>query len=145
MGSHSGDERPATMTDFHAIARSFPETVLGASWGDRPTYLVRGKGFVIFRAPRHDASDPQTGEIYPDVVVIWTSSEEEGRALIEDEATPFFTTPHFRGWRTVLVRQSRIGEVSRGELHGILLDAWAGRAPKTVVTAYLKDQAERGT
>ena len=38
-----------------------PEVELGTSWGDRPTYKVRGKGFLLFRMPHKSAVDPETG------------------------------------------------------------------------------------
>ena len=69
--------RRARVSDIDAICRSLPEVELGTSWGDRPTYLVRQKpkprGFVLARAPRHDAVDPETGEEYDDLLVIRTA------------------------------------------------------------------------
>jgi hypothetical protein len=44
------------------------------------------------------------------VIVFWVASEEDKQALVLDESTPFFTTPHFNGHASVLLRGSRIGE-----------------------------------
>ena len=41
---------------------------------------------------------------------MWVASEDDKIALIQDETTPFFTTPHFNGHLSVLVRGSRIGD-----------------------------------
>ena len=93
--------RAARVSDIDAICRSLPEVELGTSWGDRPTYLVRQKpkprGFVLARAPRHDAVDPETGEEYDDLLVIRTANAEDKAALVEADG-PFFTIDHFRGY-----------------------------------------------
>jgi hypothetical protein len=38
------------------------------------------------------------------VVVFWVASESDKQALIQDESTPFFTTPRFDGHPSVLLR-----------------------------------------
>jgi hypothetical protein len=64
-------DRPATVTDVHALARAMPHvTCLDGSKG-RPVYQVGGKSFIFFRNPRPDAKDPVTGERYDDVIVFW--------------------------------------------------------------------------
>ena len=133
--------RPARPEDIDDICGSLPETELGISWGDRPTWKVprgdKGKGFVLYRAPGRTAMDPETGEMYDDLVVITTPTEVEKQALVEDESTPFFTIDHFRGYSAVLVQQSRLGEVSREELVEIITEAWATKAPKKLVREHL--------
>ena len=95
---------------------------------DRPVYQVGGKSFVFFRTARPDAYDAETGERYDDVIVIWVESQDEKLALVSDESNPFFTTPHFDGHPSVLVRGSRIGELTRQELTEVIQDAWLARA-----------------
>jgi hypothetical protein len=127
--------------DVDEICAALPETELGISWGDRPTWKVprgdKGRGFVLYRAPHKSAVDPATGEMYDDLVVIITPTEVEKQALVEDESTPFFTIDHFKGFNAVLVQQSRLGEVDRNELVEIITDAWAARAPKRLVREHL--------
>ena len=53
---------------WRRVPAAQPEVELGTSWGDRPTYLVRGRGFVLYRAPHATAIDPVTGEVLPDGV-----------------------------------------------------------------------------
>jgi hypothetical protein len=113
-----------------------PEVELGTSWGDNPTYKVRGKGFVMHRPPGRTALDP-TGAPYTDLLVIQVPGELEKRALVEDERLPFFTIDHFRGYLAVLVQQSRLGEVGRDELAEIITDAWLAKAPPALAKAYL--------
>ncbi|GAA5153369.1 MmcQ/YjbR family DNA-binding protein [Nocardioides marinquilinus] len=137
----SGADRPATPDDVDAICAALPETELGTSWGDRPTWKVprgpKGKGFVVYRSPRPDAIDPATGEPFDDLVVITTPTDVEKQALVADADLPFFTTDHFRRSNAVLVQLSRLGEVGRDELAEILTDAWATRAPKRLVREHL--------
>ncbi len=102
-----------------------------------PIYQVGGKSFVFFRNPRPDAVDPATGERYPDVIVFWVASEADKQALIQDQASPFFTTPHFDGHPSVLVRGSRIGELTVQELAEVIQDAWLSRASPARATAWL--------
>ena len=93
-----------------------------------PVYQVGGKSFVFFRTPRPDAADPATGERYRDVIVFWVPSESDKQALVQDPGSPFFTTSHFDGHPSVLVRASRLGEIERDELAEIVQDAWLARA-----------------
>lgn len=129
--------RPATPDDIDAICMALPEVTFGTSWGDRPTYLVRGKGFLLYRAPGRTAVDPDTGEMYDDLLVITTPTEAEKQALVDDPSLPFFTIDHFKGYNAVLVQQSRLGEIDRDELAEIITDAWATKAPKRLVQEHL--------
>jgi hypothetical protein len=132
--------RPATPGDVDEICRSLPEVELGTSWGDRPTYLVRQKpkprGFVLHRAPRHDAVDPATGEQYADLLVVRTANAEDKAALVEADG-PFFTIDHFHHFNAVLVQQSRLGEVDVDELREVITEAWLAVAPKRLAKEFL--------
>jgi hypothetical protein len=137
--------RPATPADVDAICGSLPETWFGTSWGDVPTWLVphrvrdgvdKGRGFVLHRKPHKTAIDPDTGEMYDDLLVIRTANDDDKRALVE-AVGPFFTIPHFNGYNAVLVQLSRLGEISRDELAEVLTDAWCACAPKALVKRHL--------
>ncbi len=124
-------DRPATEADVHDIAASLPHvTRIEGSTANNPIYQVGGKSFVFFRTPRPDAFDPDTGERYPDVIVIWVESEADKLALVQDPDSPFFTTGHFNGHLSVLVRASRLAEVGVAELRELIQDAWLSRASK---------------
>ena len=129
----------ATPQDVDDICLGLPEVELGTSWGDNPTYKVRGKGFLMHRPPGRTAIDPVTGEWYTDLLVITVPGESEKRALVEDDRLPFFTIDHFNGYNAVLVQQSRLGEIDRDELAEIITDAWLTKAPKTLAKAFLAD------
>ena len=95
---------------------------------DRPVYQVGGKSFVFFRTARPDAFDPETGERYDDVIVFWVEDEGAKEALVADPTTPYFTTSHFDGHNSVLLRASRIGELTYDEVVEVVQDAWLCRA-----------------
>lgn len=123
----SADE-PATGQDIHDLAGSLPHVQVEHGPSGNAVYQVGRKSFVYFRTPRPDAADPRTGEPYRDVVIFWVAGESEKQALAQDPAAPFFTTPHFDGHPSVLVRLSRIGALSRAELAEVIEDAWLSRA-----------------
>ncbi|WP_243770070.1 MmcQ/YjbR family DNA-binding protein [Amycolatopsis acidicola] len=131
-------ERPARVEDVHELALAMPHVTIVRGSAENPVYQVGGKSFVFFRTPRPDAVDPETGERYPDVIVFWVGSEADKLALVQDEGSPFFTTPHFDGHPSVLVRACRLGELSRAELAEVVQDAWLSRASARRAKAWLE-------
>ena len=124
------DARPARVEDVHELAASMPHVVVETGSLANHVYQVGGKSFVFFRNPRPDAVDPETGERYDDVIVIWVESADDKAALVQDPRSPFFTTDHFNGHQSVLVRASRLGEITRQELAEVIQDAWLCRASR---------------
>lgn len=118
----------ARVEDVHELASGMPHVTVEHGPRGNPVYQIGGKSFVFFRTPRPDAVDPETGERYPDVIIFWVASESDKQALVQDQESPFFTTPHFDGHQSVLLRASRIGELTRQELAEIVQDAWLARA-----------------
>jgi len=130
--------RRATVADVHELARAMPGARLAP--GGKAVYQVSGRSFVFFRNPRPDAVDPETGERYDDVIVFWVDSEEVKQALVLDESTPFFTTPHFRGHPSVLLRGAHLDRLSRDELAETVYDAWLARASRTAARRWLEER-----
>jgi hypothetical protein len=122
--------RKARIEDVHRLAMAMPHTTVYDETADNPVYQVGGKSFIFFRNPRPDAFDPVTGQRYDDVIVFWVESEADKQAMVADESSPFFTTPHFDGHPSVLLRASRIGELTLQELTEVVQDAWLSRASK---------------
>ena len=129
--------RRARVEDVHEVAGGMPFVTVEYIGDGRPVYQVGRKSFVFFRNPRPDAFDPETGERYDDVIVFWVESEEEKLALVSDESNPFFTTPHFDGHPSVLLRGSQIGQLTKQELTEVIQDAWLCRASKRRATDWL--------
>jgi hypothetical protein len=117
------------VADIADLARAMPY-VTQYPGSDHPVFQVGGKSFLIFRNPRPDAVDEVTGERYDDVVVIWVPDESDKQAMVQDPGSPWFSTPHFDGHSSVLVRTSRIGELSYAELAEVVEDAWLSRASR---------------
>jgi hypothetical protein len=133
----------ARIEDIHELATGMPYvTVIRGPLGN-PIYQVGAKSFIFFRSPRPDAVDPHTGERYPDVIMFWVASEADKLALVQDPDTPFFTTSHFDGHPSVLLRAARVGELSRVELSELIQDAWLARASARRRSAWLDSHGLR--
>jgi hypothetical protein len=55
-------------------------------------------------------------------------------ALLVEQPDVYFTTPHFDGYRAVLVR---LEQISVEDLEELIVEAWLDRAPKRLATEYL--------
>jgi hypothetical protein len=133
--------RRARVQDVHDLAAAMPHVTVDQGPASNPVYQVGGKSFVFFRTPRPDAVAPKTGEKYDDVIVLWVGSEDDKQALVQDAASPFFTTPHFDGHLSVLVRASRLHELTYQELAEVVQDAWLSRASARRRAAWLATTA----
>lgn len=133
--------RYARVEDVHDLALGMPYVKVEYGPRGNPIYQVGGKSFVFFRTPRPDAADPHTGERYTDVIVFWVPSESDKRAMVQDSASPFFTTAHFDGHSSVLLRASMIGDLTLQELTEVVQDAWLSRASPTRAAAWLGGQS----
>jgi hypothetical protein len=138
----SGDGyQPARIEDVHELALGMPHVTVDHGTGGNSIYQVGGKSFVFFRNPRPDAVDPKTGARYRDVIVFWVASEADKQALVQDESSPLFTTAHFDGHPSVLLRASRIGELTRNELAEVVQEAWLSRASARRAATWLSEHA----
>jgi len=108
-----------TENDVRRVALSLPETTEKPSYG-MPGFRVKDRGFARIR---------EEG----DVLVVWVADEGEKRGLVESEPEKFFTTPHYDGYPTVLVRFSAIDE---NELRELLTESWRLRAPKKLAAQF---------
>lgn len=133
----AGHARPARVEDVHALACAMPHVVVLRAGTPHPVYQVGGRSFIFFRTARPDAADPVTGERYTDVIMFWVGSESDKLALVQDETSPLFSTPHFDGHPSVLVRGSRIGELGLDELTELVAEAWLSRASARRAAAWL--------
>jgi hypothetical protein len=135
--------RRARVDDVHDLALGMPDVTVGYGPQGNAIYQVGRKSFVFFRTPRPDAVDPDTGERYPDVIVFWVPSDADKQALVQDQTSPFFTTPHFNGHPSVLLRGCRIGELTLRELTEVVQDAWLSRASPRRARAWLSEHEGR--
>jgi hypothetical protein len=113
---------PVTERDVRKAALSLPETTEKPSYGT-PGFRVKDKLFARIR---------EEG----DVLVLWCADVEEKNAMIAAEPDKFFTTPHYDGHPTVLVR---FRAIDRDELQELLTESWRLRAPARVLKAFDAD------
>ncbi len=127
------------MRDLDELALAMPDVTRGVDAEGRPSYAVHGKTFSFHRSPRPDAVDGETGERLEDVLVLWVDSLDEKELLVADARGIFFTTPHWNGYKAVLMRIPALARLDRYELRGLVEDAWLSRAPKRAAKAWLAE------
>ena len=128
--------RKATLRDIDEAALALPEVTRDPPSGGRPAYQVRGGTFAFARGPRKDAFDPATGEPYDDVLAFSCTAEDK-EAMVSDESSPWFTTPHWNGYNAVLLLERDIGRLTAQEIREVVTDAWLAKAPKRVAKDFL--------
>ena len=120
----SDDPHVITEDDVRRVALSLPHTTERPSYGT-PGFRVKDKLFARIR---------EEG----DVLLVWCEDVGEKLAMIESEPEIFFTTPHYDGHPTVLVRfQAADVEL----LTELLTESWRLKAPAKVVAAYDAEHA----
>jgi hypothetical protein len=119
------------MRDLDALALALPEVTKEVEDG-RPTYSVNGKMFCFHRKPRKDAP-------FDDVLVFRVDGQDAKELTLADPRGIFFTTPHWNGYPAVLMHIPDLKQLSKAELHELVVEAWLTRAPKRVAKAWLAD------
>ena len=124
----------ASWADVAEIAVGLPEVAEEPTFGNR-AWKVRKKLFVWER-PLRPKEVEQLGDAAPDgeILGVRVPDEEAKAALLASEPEIYFTTPHFDGYPSVLVRLERI---PRADLEEAIVEAWLSRAPKRVAKAWL--------
>jgi hypothetical protein len=124
----------ATWDDVSRAARRLPEVVEEPSDGQRG-WRVRDKSFAWERPLRRGDLEA-LGADAPDGPVLAAYVADLGvkDALIGDNPDVYFTTPHFNGYRAILVR---LDSIEPEELDELLTEAWLARAPKRLAKSYL--------
>jgi hypothetical protein len=120
--------------DVRRIALALPDTSEVGSRGLRQ-WRVKDKLFVWER-PLRRADLEALGDGAPDGPILGARVEHlvAKEAVLSDDPSVFFTTPHFDGYPAVLVRLDRI---AAGELEEVITEAWLVRAPKRLADAFL--------
>jgi hypothetical protein len=123
--------------DVRRLALALPETSERLS-RDLRQWRVHDKLFVWER-PLRRADLQALGSAAPDGPILGARVEHLGakEAFIADDPAIFFTTPHFDGHPSVLVRLDRIG---LGDLDEVIVEAWLARAPKRLAKAFADEQ-----
>ncbi|WP_211222443.1 MmcQ/YjbR family DNA-binding protein [Actinokineospora enzanensis] len=114
------DQYDAMMTeaDVRRAALALPGTSERSSYGT-PGFRVRDKLFARLK-------DAET-------LVAFCADESEKLALIAEEPGRYYSTPHYDGYPSVLVRLSALDEDG---LADVLLESWRVRAPRKLVAEF---------
>ena len=128
------------MADLDALALAMPEATKVLDRDGRPGWQVHGKWFCFHRSPRPDAVDPATGERMEDVLVFMVDDLDVKEMLVSDARGVYFTTPHWNGYKAVLLRIPDLARLDRDELRDLVAEAWLTRAKKTLAKKWLAGQ-----
>src|SRR6476646_9317170 len=126
----------ADWDDVRRLALALPESDERLSRGLRQ-WRVKDKLFVWER-PLRKSDLEALGETAPDGPILGARVEHlvAKEAMLADDPSVFFTTPHFDGYPAVLVQLEKIG----GEdLREVIVEAWLARAPKRLAQAYVDE------
>jgi hypothetical protein len=116
----------ADQQDVRRIALGLPETTEDP---DTFHFRVRGKGFTWVFPERVHPKKPRVPN--PEVLVVRVAGLAEKEALLASDAAVFFTTPHYDGYKAVLVR---LPVVADSHLTELITDAWRSQAPPDLDT-----------
>jgi hypothetical protein len=123
----------ATWADVSRLALSLPEAVEQDMRGNR-AWKVKDKLFVWER-PLRNSDLKALGDAAPTGPILGARVEHliAKEALIADDPSVFFTTPHFDGYPAVLIR---LEPISLEILREVVVEAWLARAPKRLVERF---------
>lgn len=124
----------AGWNDVRELALALPETSERESRGN-VEWRVKGKLFVWER-PLRKAEREALGDQAPDGPILGAMVADLGdkEALLAEDPSVFFTTPHFNGYAVVLVRLERL---PLAQLKPVVVEAWLARAPARLSNEHL--------
>jgi hypothetical protein len=127
----------ASWEDVQRLALALPRAEERLSRGTRQ-WRVADKLFVWER-PLRPKEVEELGAAAPDGPILGARVEHlvAKEALLADDSDLFFTTSHFKGHPSVLVR---LAQIAPGELEEVVVEAWLARAPRRLAESYLKER-----
>lgn len=123
----------ATWDEVRTIAGDLP----GIQARDNE-WRVRNK-LVAWERPLRKSDFEALGDDAPDgdILAVWLPDLAAKESLLADDPDVYFTTPHFDGYRVILIR---LENVSAAELEELMVEAWIDRAPKRLSAPYLQSR-----
>lgn len=123
----------ATWDQVHAIAGTLPEIETSNNQSRIRKKLVAWERSLRKRDLEDLGDHAPTG----DILAVWLPDLEVKEALLADDPETYFTTPHFDGYRAILIRLEKL---SVAELEELLIEAWVDRAPKRISEPFLESR-----
>jgi len=116
--------------------------------GELPGIQARGNewrvrnNLVAWERPLRKSDFEALGDDAPDgdILAVWLPDLAAKESLLADDPAVYFTTPHFDGYRVILIR---LEDASAGELEELIIEAWIDRAPKRLSGPYLESRGSR--
>lgn len=128
----------ASWTDVERIALALPETSERADHLGLRSWAVRDLMFAWERPLRKSELEALSEPIAAGPILgVRVADLTAKRALLANSRQGCFTTPHFDGYSTVLVRLDEIGDA---DLWEVIIDAWLARAPSWLVGTFLASE-----
>ena len=130
----------ATWKNVSRLALSLPQAEEGTTYGGNRAWTVRKKMFAWER-PLRKSDLAALGDAAPGGPILGAKVEHliAKEAFLADESGVFFTTPHFDGHPSVLIRLPDIGIEL---LEEVVTEAWLACAPKRLVRDFLAERGE---
>lgn len=107
----------ATMRDLDELALAQPRATKELDAAGRPHYAVGRKWFVFHREPRKDAP-------FDDVLAFRVENADVKQLMLADPRGIWFTTPHWDGYKAVLMHIPDLKQLKKAELRAVVEDAW---------------------
>ena len=125
----------ASFADVARYALAMPHAVENTGSDGLRSWAI-GRSTFVWERPLRKSDLAALGSAAPTgpILGVYVVDLEEKQALLSSKPRFCFTTPHFDGYRAVLVRLDKIGSRALQEL---ITDAWLARAPKRAAAAYL--------
>jgi hypothetical protein len=130
----------ATWKDVSRLSLSLPQAEEGSTYGGNRAWTVRKKLFVWER-PLRKSDLAALADAAPEGPILGANVEHliAKDAFLADESGVFFTTPHFDGHPSVLIRLPEIGVEL---LEEVVTEAWLACAPTRLVRDFLAERGE---
>jgi hypothetical protein len=132
----------ATWKDVSKLALALPDAEEGTTYGGNRAWTVR-KTLFVWERPLRKRDLEELGDAAPDGPILGARVEHliAKEAMLADESGVFFTTSHFDGHPSVLIR---LPEIDLELLKEVVTEAWLARAPTRLVREFLAGMEDAG-
>jgi hypothetical protein len=128
----------ATWDDVSRIALALPEVEQRVPREGRQQWWIRKKLF-LWERPLRQSDLRALGDAAPEGPILGAKVEHliAKQAILADDPSVYFTTPHFDNYPAVLVR---LPAIAVPELEELAAEAWLAVAPKRLAATFLKER-----
>lgn len=129
----------ATWDELSQLTLSLPEVTETTGRGLRQWRV--GKKLIVWERPLRASDFEALGDDAPEGPIIGVRLPDlmAKEALLADGGDAYFATPHFDGYRAILVQ---LDLIPVAELEELVVEAWVDRAPKRLVRQWEAEQGD---